>query len=290
LVDFRFQSFSENAGAPLLAVREKRPLIQCVTNFVSMDLVANALHALGASPAMSSAPEEAEEFAARADAIVCNIGTLSRDRVESLEAVAAAAQRNRKPWVLDPVGVGATGFRNRTALDLLRHKPAIIRGNASEIMALAKLAGVAGPDATPRGVDAAHDADAAISAAIALAIARDCVVIATGRVDVVTDGARVVRIASGSPVMARVTAMGCALSATAAAFLAVTDDRLAAGVAAAAVFGVAGQLAGAEGVGPGAFRVDFLDRLYDLTPRRLADLLDLTEGAAGDLSDRSRAS
>ncbi len=258
-----------SSGALLATLRDRRPIVQCVTNFVSMDLVANALHALGASPAMSSAPEEADEFAARAHGVVCNMGTLSRDRVESLQAVAAAAGRHRKPWVLDPVGVGATRFRGETAAGLLRLRPAAIRGNASEVMALARLSGVSAEAAEPRGVDAAHDPEAARNPAMALARAYACIVLTTGTVDLVTDGTRVVGIANGAPVMARVTAMGCALSGAVGAFLAITNDPFAACVAASAVFGVAGELAASPGGGPGTFRVNFLDRLFDLTTQTL---------------------
>jgi hydroxyethylthiazole kinase len=255
----------------LASVRAKRPLIQCVTNFVSMDLVANALHALGASPAMASAPEEANEFAAIANAIVCNIGTLSRDRVECLEAVAGAARAHGKPWVLDPVGVGATRFRGETAQALLRHRPTVIRGNASEIMALARLFGIVVGDenAKPRGVDAVHASEAAEPAALALARMFSCVIIVSGRVDLVTNGALVARVNNGAPVMTRVTAMGCALSGATGAFLAVTGNPFEASVAAVAVFGVAGELAAVSGAGPGTFRVNFLDRLHDLSPDAL---------------------
>ena len=263
----------------LVALRDKRPLVQCVTNFVSMDLVANALHALGASPAMSSAPEEADDFAKLAGAMVCNIGTLSRDRVDSLQAVAAAASRHGKPWVLDPVGVGATAFRNDTALGLLGHKPVAIRGNASEIMALARLTGIDVNPAAPRGVDAAHDVKHARSAATILARDQTCVVIVTGRADLVTDGARSVSIANGSPMMGRVTAMGCALSGAVGAFLAVREDSFAACVAAAGVFAVAGELAARPGEGPGTFRARFLDNLYLLTPGQIENSLRL-EGCA----------
>lgn len=260
------QNLAREAGSLLSALQAARPLVQCVTNFVSMDLTANALLALGATPAMAAAPEEADEFAAHAGAIVCNIGTLSRDRIESLETAAAAARARGKPWVLDPVGVGATRFRAEAARALLNRKPALIRGNASEIMALSGIAGAGDLAGAQRGIDTADGSERAIGPAVALARALSCVVAATGPVDFVTDGQAVVRISAGSPMMARVTAMGCALSAAAGAFLAVARDPLPACVAAVGLFGLAGERAAIDAAGPASFRLDFIDRLYGLTP------------------------
>jgi hydroxyethylthiazole kinase len=256
------------AGQMLARLRAARPLVQCATNYVSMDLVANVLLALGAAPVMASAPEEAAEFAARANAAVCNIGTLSRERVASLEATAEGARLAGKPWVLDPVGVGAARFRDETAVGLLARTPAAIRGNASEIIALARATGVGAEGGAPRGIDSIHAPAAATKAAAALATRQRCVVIASGAVDEITDGRCVARVANGAPMMARVTAMGCALSATVAAFLSLDGDPIAACAAALATFGVAGELAATDGdkaVGPGAFRVRFVDAIFALT-------------------------
>ena len=260
------------AGHMLARLRAARPLVQCATNHVSMDLVANVLLALGAAPVMASAPEEAAEFSARANAAVCNIGTLSRDRVASLEATAEAARLGGKPWVLDPVGVGAARVRDETALGLLRRSPTAIRGNPSEIIALARAAGVGTEGGAPRGIDTAHAPAAATNASAALASRHRCVAIASGPVDEITDGRRIARVANGAPMMARVTAMGCALSATVAAFLSLDDDPLAASAVALAMFGVAGEIAAMDGgapVGPGAFRVRFIDAIHALTPEEL---------------------
>ena len=263
---------SGQAGHMLARLRAARPLVQCATNFVSMDLVANVLLALGAAPVMASAPEEADDFAARANAAVCNIGTLSADRVASLEAMADAAQRRGKPWVLDPVGVGAARFRDETAVRLLTRAPAAIRGNPSEIIALARAAGVGTEGGAPRGIDSTQAPSAATNASAALAARQRCVVIASGPVDEVTDGRRIARIANGAPMMARVTAMGCALGATVAAFLGLDEDPLAACAVALAAFGVAGEIAAMDGdksVGPGAFRARFVDAIFALTPEDL---------------------
>jgi hydroxyethylthiazole kinase len=284
LVSLAYMPPSGQAGHMLARLRAARPLVQCATNYVSMDLVANVLLALGAAPVMASAPEEADDFAARANAAVCNIGTLSADRVANLEATADAAQRHGKPWALDPVGVGASQFRDATAVRLLTRAPVAIRGNPSEIIALARAAGVGTEDGAPRGIDATHAPAAATKAAIALATRQRCVVIASGQVDEITDGRRIARLANGAPMMARVTAMGCALSATVAAFLSLGEDPLAACAAALATFGVAGEIAAADGdraVGPGAFRARFIDAIFALTPEdldRRARFLGANEG------------
>ena len=251
----------QEAARLLGDLRAKRPLVQAVTNYVSMDVAANALLAIGASPAMVHAPEEVDDFVAIANALVVNIGTLSADWVVGMEAAARAAGRHGKPWVLDPVGVGATRFRNETTARLLELNPTIVRGNASEVMASARAAGLSDEAVVPKGVDSAHGVDAARAAAFALARHQSCVVAATGAIDLITDGERVVEIANGSPIMSKVTALGCALSGIVAAFAALTPDALIAAAAAIGVYGVAGEMAAEVSPRPGSFRVAFLDAL-----------------------------
>jgi hydroxyethylthiazole kinase len=254
------------AARLLDALREKRPLVQAVTNYVSMDVAANVLLALGASPAMVHAPEEAEDFGAISSALVVNIGTLSKPWVEGMEAAAAVAQKLGHPWTLDPVGVGATRFRDQTVESLLRFKPTIIRGNASEIISVARIAGVSAEAAAPKGVDSAHGTDVARGSAIELARVQSCVVAATGAVDLVTDGERTIELANGSPVMAQVTALGCSLSGVVAAFSALDDDRFVTTAAAIAIYGIAGDMAQEKAQRPGSFRVAFLDALDAIGP------------------------
>ena len=150
-----------DAARLLAKLRAERPLVQAITNYVSMDVAANALLAIGASPAMVHAPEELEDFLGIANALAVNIGTLSRDWVESMLMAAEIAGRLGKPWVLDPVGVGATRFRDETTGRLLALKPTIVRGNASEIMASAGAAGLHHDTVVPKGVDSAHGTDVA---------------------------------------------------------------------------------------------------------------------------------
>ncbi len=258
------------AGQLLRDVRAARPLVQNITNFVSMDIVANALLAVGASPAMVHAPEETAEFTPRVDALVVNVGTLSKDSAHSMEQAVTTARVHGRPWLLDPVAAGALTFRDEVIQRLLRHRPAIIRGNASEIMAVARAAGLTQEAAAPRGVDSAHTTQEAEALAAKLARHGFCAVVATGEVDVVTDGERILRVANGSPLMPRVTALGCSMSAVMGAFLAVCDDPFEAAFAATALYGIAGERAAAHAKGPGSLRVAFIDTLYAIDPQDVA--------------------
>lgn len=245
--------------ASLQAIRRETPLIQNITNFVSMDVVANGLLALGASPAMVHAAEEVADFAALAKALVVNIGTLSPPWVVSMIKAAEVMTAAEKPWVLDPVGVGATPYRTSVASELLAIKPTVIRANASEVLALA--GAVLEPT---QGVDSTHDSDEAVAAARSLAIKTGTVVAVTGRIDYVTDGERSLRIQNGDPLMTKVTALGCASSAMVAAFLTVEPDPLVAAAQALAVYGLAGERAALEADGPGSLRWRLLDELAGL--------------------------
>ncbi|MCA8909941.1 MAG: hydroxyethylthiazole kinase [Rhodospirillaceae bacterium] len=240
----------------LAELRRQPPLVHAITNYVAMDLSANALLAAGAVPAMVHAEAEAAEFAGIADALVVNIGTLSPPWVRAMAAAAEAAVAAGRPWVLDPVAAGATAYRSTTALRLLALAPTVLRGNASEILALAGTGGAG------RGPDSADPVDEAETAARTLAAAHGCVVAVTGARDFVTDGRAALRIANGHPMMTKVTALGCALSALVAAFVArAPGEALAATAAALAFVGVAGERAAATSAGPGSFRVAFLDAL-----------------------------
>ena len=246
----------------LRVVREQSPLVQCITNFVAMDLAANALLAVGASPAMVSDPAESGEFAAIAGALTVNIGTPSPRWVEGMQIAASAAVEHGRPWVLDPVAVGATALRNEICLDLLGRHPTIIRANASEVLALAQVAGLGGTAGSGRGVDSKDAVDDALDAAKSLADRYSCVVAVTGLVDVVTDGTRLGRVYGGSDLMPRVTATGCALTAVTGAFAVTAGDSFKAAVSACAVFAAAGVRAGRSAGGPGSWRWHFLDELH----------------------------
>jgi hydroxyethylthiazole kinase len=247
-----------DAWGALGRLRTASPLVHCITNYVAMDVTANALLAIGASPAMVHAGEEVEDFVAISSALVVNIGTLSPPWVAAMERAADRAVRLDKPWVLDPVGCGATPYRTRVARDLAGRKPSVVRGNASEILSLA------GEVGGTRGVDSTRSADEASGIARDLARGLGCVVAVTGEVDYVTDGVRTLSIHHGHEMMTRVTALGCALTGVTGAFLAVEPDPLLAAAYALAVFGVAGEMAASGAIGPGTLRVRLLDALYVL--------------------------
>jgi hydroxyethylthiazole kinase len=252
------------AAASLERVRRARPLVHCITNLVAMDLSANVLLALGASPAMAHAEEEVPELTRRAAALLVNIGTLSPGWVPAMRGAATVAREAGRPWVLDPVGCGVTRHRGAVAKELLWLGPALIRGNASEILALAGRRA----DAT-HGLESGDAVEAAGDAAGELSRAHGCVVGVTGAVDLITDGHRRLRVAGGHPMLTRITALGCALSAVCAAFLAVEPEPLRAAAQAFAVLKVAGGRAAGAATGPGSLRVRLLDELYRLDAETL---------------------
>ncbi len=259
-----------DAAEIVAGLRERKPLVQCLTNTVSANFVANVLLACGASPAMVDNPEEAAGFAAVADAVLVNLGTPTGAQVEAMHAAAAAARAHGRPWVLDPVGVGALPWRSRVAALLLtRHHPAAVRGNASEIAGLAAAAGLHASAAGGRGVDTTSTPELVAGAATALLAHADAVA-ASGATDHLFAAGRVLRIAGGDPMQTRVTAMGCALGAVSAAAIAVAGEALAGLAAAHALFAVAGARAASEAHGPGSFAVRFLDALATTSPDMIA--------------------
>jgi hydroxyethylthiazole kinase len=247
-------------------VRSTSPVVHNITNYVVMEPTANALLALGASPVMAHAPEEMEEIVGIASALVLNIGTLSGPWVESMRRAGAAAAAKGIPVVLDPVGAGASSLRTRTAVALLEGvHPAIVRGNPSEILTLA------GEQGGTRGVDSSSSSEDAEAPAGALARASEVIVSVSGATDLITDGARTLRIATDTPIMSRVTGMGCTASALTGALAAVNPDALEAAAHAMAIMGVAGRMAwtelsaGGRTPGPGGFLPAFHDALYRMT-------------------------
>lgn len=248
----------------LTALRTEAPLTQCITNYVAMNIAANTLLAAGASPAMVHTAEESGAFARIARALTINIGTLSPAWVEGMRVAAIAANEAGTPWVFDPVAHFASPYRAQAARDLLALRPTILRGNASEILALA------GGDTTARGVDAADPVMAAAPAARQLAQDIGGVVVVTGAVDLVTDGARLATVTGGSPLMPQVTALGCSLTCLMGSFAAVAAPVEAA-IAALVLFAEAGERAAREAQGPGSFGWRFLDALAAVTPDDLAN-------------------
>ena len=257
------------AGRLLDVVRSSAPLVQALTNSVVTGFTANVLLAVGAAPAMVDIPEEAGPFAQVAGGVLVNLGTPHAEQRDAMREAVTAARQAGTPWVLDPVAVGALPVRTRLAADLLAQRPAVVRGNASEILALA------GHGAGGRGVDATDGPQAALGAATEIARTRGAVVAVSGPVDLVTDGQRVVRCENGTALLTQVTGGGCALGAVMAAFLAAqrslsaeddgAGDRLAATVAAVGAYALAAERAAVGAAGPGDFAVRLLDSLAALT-------------------------
>lgn len=240
-------------------VRQQHPLVQCLTNAVTTNFVANALLAAGATPAMCDGAGEAELFARNvASGILVNVGTPHPAQIDGIREIDFASA-DTPPWVLDPVAVGALPVRTQLCAELLAERPTIIRGNASEIVALAG-AGDGG-----RGVDSLHGADEAADAAADLARRTGGAVAVSGAVDLITDGTTTVRVANGDPMFGLITGGGCALGGVTAAYAAVADTPLQAAAAATAVYDIAGEIAAAQAAGPGSFQVAFLDALHNLT-------------------------
>ena len=241
------------------ALRSRKPLVQCLTNVVSSNFMANVLLSAGAAPAMVDNPEEAAAFARIAGAVLINLGTPTRAQVESMRLAVAAAHDAGRPWVLDPIGAGGLPWRGAVAAQLLAFKPAVIRGNASEIIGLAGL----GSDA--KGFDSSNDPAEAVGAALQL-LAHTGAVSASGPVDHLVgrvDGAPwLVKVAGGSAWLPQVTATGCSLGALVAAYTAVVDDHLTALTAAHVHFALAAEWAAAKAQGPGSFAVAFIDGLH----------------------------
>lgn len=249
------ESLIDFTCSALDAVRAESPLVHCITNSVVTGFTANALLALGASAAMVDIPGEAGPFARVASGLLVNLGTPTSEQREAMREAVASANEAGTPWVLDPVAVGSLPVRTPLSHTLRDLRPTVVRGNASEIIA------VAGSGAGGRGVDASDGVDAAVASARSLAERTGGVVAISGPVDVVTDGPDLVRIANGDALLTRITGGGCALGAVMAAFAAVDADRFATTVAAITVYTVAAELAAARAAGPGSFPVAFLDAL-----------------------------
>lgn len=249
-------SFIKEVASAVSKVKDIRPLVLSITNYVTMDIVANSLLALGARPIMSVCSEELEELVAIADAVNVNIGTLDQSFVDRCHIVAEFAKKYNKPLVFDPVGSGATIIRTKSAQELVQYAD-IVRGNASEIMSLA------GSDAKTLGVESLNTTDQAKLAAVILAKKFNLTVIVSGAEDFVTDGTKKQSLFFGSDLMPLITGMGCALNGVIASFRATLHDSFNAAVLAVSYFGLCGNLAEVKFSAPGTFRNAFIDELYN---------------------------
>ncbi|MCL9776920.1 hydroxyethylthiazole kinase [Vibrio methylphosphonaticus] len=253
----------------LQQVRETKPLVVNITNFVAMNNTANALLAVGASPIMAHSKQEMAEMMAFAGALVINIGTIDSVWRPGMFFAVEQANLHNKVIVLDPVGCGASQLRTSTARQLAETaKHLIIRGNASEVIAMA------GEQGHNKGVDSLDSSETALTAAKALVDAYQCSVVISGKTDYIVTATSTIALNNGHDMMPYVTAMGCSLSAVTGAFAAVGDNT---GAAAAAVFGVAGEIAAEQSKGPGSLQLNLLDTLYQLDAETLSTRLNINE-------------
>jgi hydroxyethylthiazole kinase len=248
----------------LNAVRTKSPLVHNITNYVVMNTTANALLAVGASPIMAHAVDEVDDMVKIASSLVINIGTLSKNWIDGMIKAGKAARERDIPMVFDPVGAGATSYRTNTALQIIKEcRPGVIRGNASEIMALVSEKG------NTKGVDSIVSSESAIHAARLLAKDTGAVIVISGPVDYIIDNQSVIQVRNGSPMMGKVTGLGCSATALVGAFIAVNKNLLVASAHAMTGMGIAGELAANKSYGPGTMQMHFLDALYTLSEKEI---------------------
>ncbi len=257
----------------LVQVRQKKPLVQCITNFVTVNDCANILLASSGSPTMASHPLEVEEAVAGVQALVCNMGAI--DKIDSMILAGKAANRLGKPVVLDPVGAGGTQLRREAVKRLLEEVHfTVIRGNASEIRYLA------GHKCTGSGVDVGRldeitedNLDVAVAMAEDLAEKLHTVIAISGKIDVISDGKRSCVLRNGCATMARITGSGCMLTALIGAFCGACEDPFEAVCSAMAAMGVSGEIADTKrlrnGTGNATFRNDLIDAVFNLTEEEL---------------------
>ena len=258
------EDFGQKTWQNIEALRKKRPLIHHITNMVVMNTTANATLAIGASPVMAHSPDEVEEMVSFAGALVLNIGTPTRELVQSMIKAGQRANQLSIPVVLDPVGVGATSLRTAEALKILEEvKVKVIRGNPAEILSLG------GERGSIKGVESFQEAIEAVEAAISLATKLSTTLAVTGKEDFVTDGNRSLWVANGHPLMKLVTGTGCIATTVIAAFATIDPDLLSAAATALGYFGLAGEKGAQRSGSPGSFQVALFDALYDLTEEEL---------------------
>lgn len=240
-------------------IRKQSPLIHNITNYVVMNNTANALLAIGASPVMAHSVDEVAEMTNIASSLVINIGTLEAMWVEAMLIAGKTALNKSTPIVFDPVGAGATSYRSKVCKQLIEEcKPSIIRGNASEIIALSDT------QAQTKGVDSTNASDSALDSAKTLAYKTKAIVVISGETDYITDGINVETVKNGNPMMAKVTGMGCTATAIVGAFTAVNKNLLEAATHGMSVMGICGEVAAAHSQGNGSLQVNFLDTLFNI--------------------------
>lgn len=260
-------SLTESIITALALVREQKTLVVNITNYVVMNNTANALLAIGASPIMAHSRQEMAEMMHIAGSLVINIGTLDNEWIERMLFAVEQANANNKPIVLDPVGCGASVLRTQTARTLATNaNNLIIRGNASEIIALA------GETSQTKGVDALDSSDTALTAAQALVAQYQANVVISGEVDYVVTASHTISLSNGHHMMPYVTGMGCSLTALTGAFAAIGETS---GLAAAAVYAIVGEIAAEQSAGPASLQLNIIDGLYHINAEQIQQRLNM---------------
>jgi hydroxyethylthiazole kinase len=247
----------QRAGELIALLRERRPRVHCITNNVVQELTANVLLAAGAIPSMTTSPEEIAHFAASADTLLVNLGTLDGERREAIDIALEMVRDDGIPWVLDPVLIDRSEPRAELARSLAMKEPRVVRANASEFGALI-------------------GAEADVEALDRFALDNITVAACTGAVDLVTSGAKRVQIENGHPFMAQVTGIGCAETALIAAFVAIEDDEFVAAVTGLLLTEIAGEVAARSAKGPGTFAPALLDALASVDAAEIGRLARFT--------------
>jgi len=252
-------------------VKAKKPLIHHITNFVVMNDTANLTLALGASPVMAHAKEEVEDMTTLSDALVLNVGTLTKEWIESMILSAKIANKKGIPVILDPVGAGATSFRTEMSFQILEScRVSILRGNNGEISTLA------GFKTHVKGVDSLQGADP-MQVVRDAALKFNCVVVVTGKEDVVSDGKRTVVISNGHELLTTITGSGCMVTTAIAVVSAVHTDLLESAVSALSIFGIAAEIAATKAKGPGSFKVYLFDHIHKLSQKEIEHRIKIRE-------------
>lgn len=251
----------------ILHIRKQKPLICNLTNFVTMEFVANCLLALGAAPIMTLCEEELDELVRECAALYLNMGTIDNTFISLIKKAILLAKKYKKPIIFDPAGTGATHIRSQIARQIAP-QATIVRGNASEILSLSEIT------IATKGVEATHHLKEVPRSVVRLARKQKNTLIISGPIDFITDGTHSAQVHYGTPIMAQVTGMGCALTAIIAAFISVLDHPFDAGMAALYYFTLCGEIAARSAFHSGSFKHHFIDQLHSANFKHMQDVYD----------------
>jgi len=255
----------------LKKIKEKKPLIHHITNWVTIYDCANITRSFGALPVMAHAVEEVSEMVGIASALVLNIGTLTPTLINSMIAAGRQANKKNIPVILDAVGAGATKLRTESTLKILRKiKVDVLKGNAGEI------ATIAGAEAEVKGVESMGVKGSIQDIAGKLAKKEKCVVVVTGKEDIITDGKKGYKVGNGHAMMGSIVGTGCMAASVIGAFCAVERDYAKAAAAALVCFGIAGELAAKKARGPGTFKEQFYDETHNLDEKKIDKMMKIS--------------